>query len=158
MTRTPLFWDFGPFGTRRCGVLNDSCCGSLCRTKSVLQLSVVLVSVVSTKCLPSAPCSAGGDHRNRHVCVCPHCFLNWQFQHLHFGPHKEVSSTLRSLEQSSVSASRCPKVQKTVEAQDQHVYRVVDVPVFHNKHNNPDSPESWKLLRFSRNRALDIPV
>ena len=42
MTRTPLFWDFGPFGTRRCGVLNASCCGSLCRAKIVLQLSVQL--------------------------------------------------------------------------------------------------------------------
>ena len=63
MTGTPLFWDFGSFGTRRCGVLNASCCGTLCRAKIVLQLSLVLVSVVSAECVPSAPCSAGGDHR-----------------------------------------------------------------------------------------------
>ena len=90
MTGTPLFGDFGSFGTRRCGVLNASCCGSLCRAKIVLQLSLVLVSVVSAECVPSAPCSAGGDHRNRQVCVGPHYFLNWQFQHQHFGPHEEV--------------------------------------------------------------------
>ena len=40
-----------------------------------------------------------------------------------------------------------------------HVYRIVDVPVCYDaKHNDPDSLKSWRLLRFIRDRVVDVLV
>ena len=77
MTRTPLFWDFGPFGTRRCGVLNDSCCGSLSSPWFWFPLPNVsllrpAVQVVTTETVMSAFALTVSSTGNFNICILDH--------------------------------------------------------------------------------------